>query len=260
LQGNSLSRAPLPVIATIKGALSVGWQRRKSVAIGLLPAALALASIDAAGKWLTLTGANGSAVVRLMLILVDMPIWTVFAVTAHQLILLDEPSKRGFWPCTWSGRETRFLGWLLVAYLLGGGIVLAVGIWFGIAGSFNFVPTFSDRTQALILAFLVVLPVAYVVTPLSLLFPATAIGQRRGMDWAFQISHGAVWRLFLVLFALAAPAIPISLAATDIAEGSSQVGFLIGLFKAILSVIPLIGLSLSFKYLDLRASNHESAD
>jgi len=252
LQATSSSSAPLPVVPIIKGALSFAWQERESLVLRLLPAALVLAAIDTADTWFARIGTSGLTLIHWMLELVDIPIWTIFAVTVHRTVLQEESSRRGLWPYTWSGRETRVLGWFLAACLLGGGISLAVGIWFGIAGSLNLLPPFDERAQALIPVFLALVPIAYVLTPLSLLFPATAVGQRRGLDWAYQVSRGSVWRLLVIQLAPAAPAIPILLVASATAEESTFVGFFIDLFREAMSVIPLIALTLSFKYLALR--------
>ena len=201
----------LPVWATISEAAQAIGKEWKALLKAIAVPTLVLGAVtvvnqlnqehlDAAGSGPGLLVAPGAFLLSLLLTLLSIGFLTTIAVSCHRLVILGVDSLPNAWGLFWSGRETRFLGWIL-------------GIWI-IAVTVLVVPSFLSvplitRTLGAWLLLAVVFPFAlYVGARLSLVLPATAIGQRPTLKAFWRLSRSNGWRLVLVL----SPAVlPVSL-------------------------------------------------
>ncbi len=130
---------------------------------------------------------------------------TMIAVSCHRLVILGVDSLPSAWGVFWSSRETRFLGWAALIYGSFMGGMLLVGRLASSLGA-------EGVLIALSLMFFVLFPLAmYVLPRLSLVFPATAVGQRPSLRGSWRRSRSNGWRLVLVMFISSLPIWPLSL-------------------------------------------------
>jgi len=237
----------LPVIEIIKEALLMVWQERFMLFRALIATALAMAALDIAMRY-GLKSVGGVSLVVLLVFLYWMLAWavyTLFAVTCHRIVLLGETSVPKYGLLSWTSRETRFLGWLFVLFFYG---LLIIGpvllVTFGAV--FLGVPFFKGYEKYWF--FLGAVGLIYVFARLAVLFPATAIGERRNTDWAFETTAKNGWRL------VAASCFPGPLSYgihTLPVDHNLFTDFLLRLVDSALWAIGLIALSLSFRFLSM---------
>ena len=154
----------------------------------------------------------------------------MIAISCHRLVILGVDSLPSAWGLFWSRRETRFLGWSMLISLITALPFAVVGILVGIlvavlGRSF----TVSAAVPLSVLPF-----VLYASARLSLVLPATAIGQRPTLKGSWRLSRSNGWRLALVMFLPSLVLIPLSL-------GSFQLG---GIAPQFLAAFPLVLLGL----------------
>ncbi len=169
----------LPVWATIREAVQAIAKEWKAllkvvavptlafVALGLVP------SPPAYLGWLLLP------------LLVGLP--TMIAVSCHRLVILGADSLPNAWGLYWWGRETRFLGWMWVLSIL-------VGLARSLPESL-----FGEGFTQNVFSWVYVPLGLYLTARLSLVLPATAIGQRRALAHSWQLTRSNGLRLALVL-------------------------------------------------------------
>lgn len=171
-------------------------------------------------------------------------VFTLFAVTCHRIVLLGETSVPEHGLLSWTSRETRFLGWLLVSFLYFA-MVFAPMVIAVVAAGFTGVSFIKGYEKYWALP--AVAPAMYVLTRLSVLLPATAIGERRNTDWAFETTAGNGWRLLIatslipVTFGLVADALPL--------DHSLFRDFVVELVDSAFMAVGIVALSLSFRFL-----------
>ena len=178
----------LPVWATIREAvqaLAKEWKallKATAVATLLFGAALLLVA-----RLLSL----------LYLELVWIGFWTMTAVSCHRLVILGVDSLPNAWGLYWSRRETRFLGWsFLIAFSLGA-VVLPPFVFLDLSLHFSVSPDL--RALGGLVFTVSVFCGAYVAARLSIVLPATAIGQRPTLKGSWRLSRSNGWRLVMVL-------------------------------------------------------------
>jgi len=236
----------LPVIEIINEALLMVWQKRFMLFRALMATALAMAALDVAMRY-GLKGVGGVSLVILLVFLYWMLAWavyTLFAVTCHRIVLLGETSVPKYGLLSWTSRETRFLGWLFVLFFYG---LLIIGpvllVTFGAV--FLGVPFFKGYEKYWF--FLGAVGLIYVFARLAVLFPATAIGERRNTDWAFETTAKNGWRLVAATTLIAAP-FPLGMHALPV-DHSLLGDFLMRLVDYAFMAIGIVALSLSFRFL-----------
>lgn len=121
-------------------------------------------------------------------------LWILFAVICHRLVLLGlRPVDVAPVP-GWGWRETWFLGWVLLLYLIIMPIVLGLIMVFGtIVGQFS-TALFDAIYQDLGLVIGI-----YFFARLSLVLPATAIDVRANPLRVWRLTRGNGWRLVVVI-------------------------------------------------------------
>ncbi len=124
----------------------------------------------------------------------------MFAVTCHRLVLLDAASVASRSVPRWSWRETRFFYWLVGIWLIcwGAGIA-AMTLILNLAIMAMGPPSDGWFSEA---QYLASVPACYLFARLSPIFPATAIDRTVDLKWAWKLTQGNGWRLFLVVAVL----------------------------------------------------------
>jgi len=127
-------------------------------------------------------------------------LFSVFAVTCHRLVLLDAASVASRPVPRWSWRETRFFYWLVGIWLIcwGAGIA-AMTLILNLAIMAMGPPSDGLFSEA---QYLASVPAYYLFARLSPVFPATAIDRTVNLRWAWRLTQGNGWRLFLIVAVL----------------------------------------------------------
>ena len=227
----------LPVWATVREAaqaIAREWKALlKAVAVPALLVAVVVVLEDPFPNrsflWDLLTG-----------VLTFVPL-TLIAVSCHRLVILGVDSLPSAWGLFWSRRETRFLGWYLLIPLITfvSLIVLSALVEILLVALLN-VGLASGGHLFLLLVLLAF--AGYAAARLSLVLPATSIGQRPTLKGSWRLSRSNGWRLALVMFLPSLVLIPLSV-------GSSQLGGIAPQFLAafLLVLLGLIGIALLSK-------------
>ncbi|MEW6529757.1 MAG: hypothetical protein AB1473_02900 [Thermodesulfobacteriota bacterium] len=240
--------SPIPVIATIRDAVTIPWRQQAIMFRALVPISLVLIALLTAMERMKVEA--GGMIYALVFYILFIPAFAVFAITCHRLILLggDSVPKHGL--AKWTRRETRFVGWTLLIgfYYLCIGFVLAILL---IGLTLFFEPLISPSPVVMKLAggataVLVWIPCLYWGARYSILLPATAVDERPNLEWAWKVSQGNGWRLVLVVGVL-----PMALQTGPgfLLGYSIVVDVLLHAATCILYVIEIAALSLSYRYL-----------
>jgi hypothetical protein len=165
----------------------------------------------------------------------------------HRTFLLNSESISNTKTLRFSGREIRFIGWLILIMLCVILIMLPSAFLLAIAA--------RSVSGALVLQ--IILPIFqwYIFSRLSLVLPATAIDERNfTISSAWNISSGNGWRLTLLVGLLP---FAIGLLLSFLPEYDSIFYYLIIWFVSIIiSVIEIGLLSLSYSYLSKHANKN----
>ncbi|MBN2466954.1 MAG: hypothetical protein JXD19_02285, partial [Deltaproteobacteria bacterium] len=171
-------------------------------------------------------------------------LFTIFAVTCHRLVLLGDDSVPPYGLQTWTGRETRFVGWFLELIFIFVAITILLVVPLGFMGSL----LGGGDSQPLWFMYLFCIPGLYVLSRLSIILPAIAIDKREDLLWAWRVSKGNGGRLFIV-----AGILPVLFSLIQIIPSlyakSLLVHILVGLLGFVLMAVEMTALSLSYQVL-----------
>jgi len=193
----------LPVWATISEATQAIAKEWKALLKAIAVPTLVLAAVtvvnqlnqedlDAAGDGPGLFVAPGAFLLSLLLALLSIVPLTMIAVSCHRLVILGADSLPNAWGLFWSWRETRFLGWIIGIWIIAVTVVVVPYLLS--------VPLITRPLDEWLLFFGILFPLAlYVFARLSLVLPATAIGQRPTFKGSWRLTRSNGWRLVLVL-------------------------------------------------------------
>ena len=231
----------LPVWATIREAVQAIAKEWKALLKGIAVPALVLAAVNVFfqrnPEYVEAVFPDLASYLQALLQIVAESALSVgfammIAISCHRLVILGVDSLPSAWGLFWSRRETRFLGWSMLISLITllpfAVLGILVGILVAVLG-----PSFT--VSAALPFILLVLPfVWYAIARLSLVLPATAIGQRPTLKGSWRLSRSNGWRLALVMFLPSLVLIPLSV-------GSFQLG---GIAPQFLAAFPLVLLGL----------------
>lgn len=147
---------------------------------------------------LTAEIAPSSVTVQLLLSLVPLPLYAVFATVVHRVVLLGEHSLPNRWGIFWTERETRFTGWLFGIWLLFAALALP-----GALIRLLFSPGEDGMDVSWIGTILSYILVAYFYGRFGLVMPATAVDRRSDFKQAWAMSRG---KGMMIAMALVLPA------------------------------------------------------
>ena len=142
---------------------------------------------------LTLVGIT----VGMLIELVGIAVGILIAISCHRLVILGVDSLPSAWGLFWSGRETRYLGWLFLITFSLAAVVLPP-FQFLIEVSPNL--SFNLRALSALVFTVSVFCGGYVSARLSIVWPATAIDQRPTLKGSWRLSRSNGWRLGLVVW------------------------------------------------------------
>jgi hypothetical protein len=123
-----------------------------------------------------------------------------FAVTCHRLVLLDAASVALRLVPRWTWRETRFVFWGV-----GMGLVFMVVLMLSsllLGASMNAVSAVRQDSSGFDFQWIPVLaqiPAYYALGRLAPVFPAIAVDRTVDFGWAWRLTQGNGWRLFIVV-------------------------------------------------------------
>jgi hypothetical protein len=230
----------LPVIAVIKEALETVWQKRRRLALAIAGIILLMSILDIASK--ELIDEATTIWSELAITFIGLLAFTLFAVTCHRVILLEEDAVPSYGIFSWSARETRFFGWSTIGAL----VFLAVFILLRLALPLSSIWLSSVEAISWLGYAIILLPGAYLFSRLSILLPATALDNRHGIAWAWRITEHNGWRM--TLMAAVIPGMIVQ--AQDYLVTSNLVlDFLFSIGIYAISVLEIALLSESYRYL-----------
>ena len=171
--------------------------------------------------------------------------YVFLAVTCHRIIILGKNSVPTFGVRKWTMRETRFLGWLVGLYIMIGFMIFSIAALPSVI-----IPLFEGRVMYLVIPVSIIsaLPGVYVLSRLSLIFPATSVDEEVNIKWAWDISRNNGWRLAVIVCALPAAAGYIQNILTGEDDGVLK-STLLMLVAFVVLIIEIAALSLTYKEL-----------
>lgn len=178
-------------LVMIWSAITGSWIHRRSVLAAIALPVLLMFLVAYAPY---LFDEELSTMGTLLMILIYVLFFSLFAVTCHRLVLAPAPLRP--LKIDWHGRILRFTGYMLVLYTLVMIINLAVSIIY--MNTMQFVASGESSSSSWLMD-LFSIPALYVLARLSLVFPATAIDQRTSLQWSWNKTRGNGWRIFLVV-------------------------------------------------------------
>jgi hypothetical protein len=188
----------LEVGKVILGAFLVPWWNRRAFARGLAIPLVSLVTLTLCWYY----GANYlPEYSNWALLFVYGFLFVLFAVTCHRLVLLDPISIASLLPARWSWRESRFFFWLCFISWLAT-VVAMVATTVIMAVFFSFAANPPDQAASEWAFFAATFPAFYLFARLCLVFPATAVDRKVNLKWAWRMTKGNGWRLFLVVAVL----------------------------------------------------------
>jgi hypothetical protein len=139
-------------------------------------------------------------------------LFALFAVNCHRIILLKEAHERWWGFIFWSNRETRFLIWSFLIYiiavlmmLLFFPLVLAplffISSWFGAGLDYleiELIKAIGSQALRFGTSSIVFCLFLYLLSRICLALPSTAIDEKPTPSWAWDLSTGNGWRLTLI--------------------------------------------------------------
>jgi len=244
MYSNSTIPTPLPVIGVIRDAVQFVWDKRARMLCALAVLMVILLIVEHA---VTLANDNPLKFVQAF---IKMALYCLFAITCHRLVLLGDPGVPDYGLRTWTLRESKYMGWSLV--------ILVVWLLFSFVINSLIVSAFIRDVEAGGRAeafhsiqpyfYFSYIPVLYIFSRLSVLYPAIALGQPVNAQWAWRITEDNGWRLTIVVCLL--PSVLFYLAGLLLRENATFVESLIlELLGFILLAVGVVALSFSYKLL-----------
>ena len=237
MENTDFEQRRLPIVKVLFEAFSTPWVLRTAFIKKLSIPILLL--IGSSYLEVYLDGISGY-----LLAFVGYLIYAFFAVTCHRIIILGPNSVPELGIRKWTMRETRFLGWLIGVYIMIGLMIFGVALFPSMIS-----PLFGEKAIYYIpLSVVAALPGVYVLSRLSLIFPAVSVDEKIDIKWAWDISRNNGWRLAIIVGLL-----PIAVGYVQtILEGENDDIFkntLLMLIAFVVLIIEIAALSLSYKEL-----------
>jgi hypothetical protein len=236
--------APLDVTKVVFGAFAVPWTNRAAFARAL---AVPFAFVAMLGVVQTLAAEDLPQPALWGMAVLHGLVFVLFAVTCHRLVLLDPLTVSQTPVPRWTRRETRFFLKALAMWALCMGVGFAFMALFVFAAA-PLLEELGPKWFTSILMPIFLLPMYYLVARLSLVLPATALDRKVGLGWAWDLSAGNSWRLFLVIgilpWVISAPSCLIDYTGPSVAATVA-----VTIVGAVLLVVEIAALSLAFREL-----------
>ena len=133
--------------------------------------------------------------------LIQMLPYILFAITCHRLALIGDDSVPTYGLLTWTQRETRYLGWLIVITLICMLISYVINSFFvsQMVRELEAGASPESLQSSWRFTYLAYIPILYVFSRLSVLYPAIALDQQVNAQWAWRATARNGWRLTLIV-------------------------------------------------------------
>ncbi len=186
--------SPLNIGRVISGAFIVPWVNRRTFGRVLaipISVLLLLGLIEQQTKTLL------SAPAGLLLTIIQMAAFSIFAVRCHRLVLLEENPPFLWAVPIWSKREMRFFLWILAIVLIF--LVSVIGsltLLTGISNAFMDTKSLKPFSAGI---FIILGMLIYLFARISVIFPAIAIDQNMNLQSAWRQTRANGWRLVFIV-------------------------------------------------------------
>jgi hypothetical protein len=179
----------LSIASVVLGAFRTVWLNRATFLRSLaLPGSL-LVVLFVGGSY----GIPGPLWLAFMAFALYAAIFAVYAVICHRLVLLPEAASSASWMPRITGREARFLAWLVSVWVMAIGSVLIV-----VMVLVNLLPTDTfEQFRGAQVAFMAA--TSYMFGRLCMVFPAAAIDHRPSVKWSWDLTRGNGWKLAVIV-------------------------------------------------------------
>jgi len=228
----------LPVLKVLAQAFVVPWELRVELIKKVSVPILFLIGIGYIEKY-----SNG--IYDYLFAFIGYLAYVFLAVTCHRIIILGTSSVPIFGVRKWTMRETRFFGWLVGLYIMIGFMIFSIAALPSVI-----IPLFEGGAMYLVIPISIIsaLPGVYVLSRLSLIFPATSVDEEVNIKWAWDISRTNGWRLAVIVCALPAAAGYMQDIFTSEDDGVLK-STLLMLVAFVVLIIEIAALSLTYKEL-----------
>lgn len=248
--------APLPVIRIILDTLQFVWDKRLRMLRALfIPATAALLLTFFPFLTHLISQTVNPPFYRELLFgwlyfLIQLAPYTLFAITCHRLVLIDDPGVPKYGLLKWTKRESQFLAWFVI-------IIIICALLSGVINSFFLSIIISDveagASEETIqstrpLTYLINISILYIFARLSVLYPAIALDHPVSAQWAWRLTAHNGWRLLLVVGLL--PWVVYFLATLFIGETVTIIDYMVFMFAwIILLAVQIVALSFTYQHL-----------
>ena len=196
----------LPVWATIRAATQSIAKEWKALLQAIAVPTLAVVALYVAGEREYVEAVFpdlSSPLQDLLQIVADSALsivpLTMIAVSCHRLVILGVDSLPNAWGLFWSWRETRFLGWVFLLALVAVPLLLTATFLLSVSLE---IPL-ARYTRPWLYWGVYLSVVLGLLSRLSLVLPATAIGQNPTLADSWRLTRSNGWRLALLVIPLA---------------------------------------------------------
>lgn len=183
----------LPVIDTIAEATNFVTSKAGRLLTAVLPAGIALCLVEYLGSTST---EETSLWFDFGILAAQGILYALVAINVHRIALLGDDAVPTWGIVSWSMRESRFLGWLILIYVAMMGFILIpmivlmlIGSW---AGGASLIAIFAGLGMIA-----VYFAAVYSFCRLMMMFPATAMDRKPNLKWSWRLTEANGWRIFL---------------------------------------------------------------
>ena len=245
---------PLPVIGIIQAALQFVRDRKIRLVRALFIPAIAITLLEFVLSWSS-ANSNDPSFYRTVLLgwlsfFIYLAPYVLFAITCHRLVLIGNSGVGEYGNLRWSRREWHFLGWILVISIVSAlcSMVINLPVLSHTLSEVESGASAEPSQWPGFLATLAYLPVLYVFSRLSVVYPATALDRQVDMKWAWALTAYNGWRLTLIIGLL--PWLLYYFVSLFYREDPTLVEMvLLKLVGFIVLAVEIVALSFSYKYL-----------
>lgn len=183
----------LPVIDTMAEATNFVTDNAGRLLTAVLPAGIALCLVQYLGSTST---EETSLWFDLWILAAQGILYALVAINVHRIALLGGDAVPTWGIASWSMRESRFMGWLILIYAVMLGFILIpmivlmlIGSW---AGGASLIAIFASLGMMAIY-----FSAVYFFCRLMMIFPATAVDRKPDLKWSWHLTEANGWRIFL---------------------------------------------------------------
>ena len=236
---------PLSVSKIISGAFWFVWVMKWRMLRALIIPATAIFILKFSPYLINWVFSSASlwdnALFRSVDVIIQTAFYILFAITCHRLALIGNQSVPEYGMLSWTKRESNFLIWLFVVSIAGGITYQVISLpLLNISEASE-----NNLGESYYLAYI---PTLYILSRLSLLYPATAVDRQVDLRWAWRLSKNNGWRLTIVVGFL--PMFFVYLTDFLLRENATWIEYMIfQILGFIILAVEIVALSFSYKHL-----------